>query len=636
MSVAESGSAARRTCGRSDWLACGLLAGLLVCQFWIGVMTARTLSVTHDEYWHLPVGILNLKTGRFDHEPLNPPLTRIISATATALAEPTCYQGPVEVSPDLSYYGLHFLRLTGERHQRCFVWGRAANLLFATLTGILLAVWSWQWWGRTAAGLTVLLWCTEPTVLAHSALVTPDAGLTCLVCAFWYSLWNYFQRPTLRRGAVCGILLGLAQLTKFTAAVLVPLVCVVWLIWCLRRDRQPGPSRRGPWGKAVYDFWAGFPMRRGKREGVALAEPGAMSEQGDLAARQEPRPPGSSPLCLWGQFGLMLLISLCVLNLGYLGEGLFSTLNQVQPRSATVLGWMRRVPVLARVPLPFPKSYLIGLDAQKQILEAQHPVYLDRAWSTGGFRSYFCWALWYKLPHVWQILCLGALVRCVAARVSAADRVRLGFIGIPAAVLFVIASLSGMQLGIRYILPVFPFLCLLAGSCFATADQSVPSRWRRRLVLAVVLIAPLSLRHHPEHLAYFNELAGGPEAGGEHLLDSNLDWGQDLLELRSYIHKHADRRWKIAYFGSLPPGELGLQYDLPSRSAEGPVPGSYAVSVNYVYGRPHVIFDEHGTPRSVNIGEFDYFRLFQPTHRIGASIWIYQIRQSDLLRLSQP
>ncbi|MES2793891.1 MAG: glycosyltransferase family 39 protein [Planctomycetota bacterium] len=559
-----------------------VIASLLLVHLLFGISTACALSVTHDEYWHLPVGILNLRTWRFDYEPLNPPLTRLVSAAATSIAMPDCYQGPVELSTDPSSYGLKFLRLTGARHQTYYIWGRVANLSFSLISGVILAVWSWQWWGRGVACLTTLLWCTEPTVLAHASLVTPDAGLVCLTLTLWYVLWCYFQKPVLGRAVLCGLVLGLAQLTKFTAVMLVPLACAMWLAWFLARGKQQVKSRR----------------------------------------------------VLCGHLILMLLVALLTLDSGYGWESVFSTLNQVQPHSATVKGWIGRWPVLGQFPLPFPKSYLIGLDAQKHVMESQHAVYLDGAWSVTGFRFYFLWALLYKLPHVWQALCLGGLARVCYRRDAATLRGKVCFIAFPAAVLIATASLSGMQLGVRYVLPVYPFLCLLAGSCLAPIGPLPASRWRRRLLIAVVLLAPWSLRFHPQHLAYFNELGGGPEGGVAHLLDSNLDWGQDLLELKQYVEKHADRRWGIAYFGSVPPGELGLHYDLPP--AREPHPGWYAISVNYVQGRPHVVFNEPGQPQPVGLDEYGYFRAFQPVKRIGASILIFQIRPSDLMRWQTP
>lgn len=579
-----SASAATRPWQRCDWLACAAIGGLLLGHFLLGVWTARSLSVTHDEYWHLPVGILNLNTLDFDYEPLNPPLTRIVAASTAHWATPNCYQGRLSIENDSTVYGLSFLRFMGDRHHASYVGGRAGNLGFSLITGIILTVWAWQWWGRAVACVTALLWCTEPTVLAHASLVTPDAGLTCMTIAVWYSFWCYCQCPKIERVVICGVLLGLAQLTKFTAIVLVPLICVAWLIWWLRQPR----------------------VTTNATTRIRL---------------------GWHPLLLVG-------MCLVILNFGYLCGETFSTLNQVHPQSKTVRNWVQRVPLLARIPLPFPKAYLVGLDAQKHVMESRHPVYLDGVWSEKGFRFYFLWALWYKLPHVWQVLCLLAGIRLVWDKGDGSLRRQLTFVMIPLLTLLGIASLSGMQLGVRYVLPIYPFLCLLAASVFAATGHAIVKRWQPRLLVAVLLLAPLSLRFQPQHLAYFNELAGGVSGGAEHLLDSNLDWGQDLLELKAYLEKHANQRWRVAYFGSIPPGELGLRYDIPP--GRGPQPGSYAVSVNFVYGRPHVVFDDQGRPRAVGLEEFGYFRAFQPIKRIGASILIYHIRPSDMLRWQTP
>ncbi|MGH7858875.1 MAG: hypothetical protein ACREQY_16235, partial [Candidatus Binatia bacterium] len=84
---------------------------------------------------------------------------------------------------------------------------------------------------------------------------------------------------------------------------------------------------------------------------------------------------------------------------------------------------------------------------------------------------------------------------------------------------------------------------------------------RRAGAVAVVVVALIgnvaALRHHPHHLAYFNELTGGPAHGGEYLIDSNLDWGQDLKNLAAWLR--AERPGEsvgLAYFGGVDPSIL--------------------------------------------------------------------------------
>ena len=107
------------------------------------------------------------------------------------------------------------------------------------------------------------------------------------------------------------------------------------------------------------------------------------------------------------------------------------------------------------------------------------------------------------------------------------------------------------------ILPILPLLMLAGLHAVAHADFT-QARWRSGLVWLCLLAMPLSLRHHPQQLGYFNEWAGGPIGGRQHLLDSNLDWGQNLRELRDYLDQKHLRLNGLAYFGTIQPADCDL------------------------------------------------------------------------------
>ena len=65
-------------------------------------------------------------------------------------------------------------------------------------------------------------------------------------------------------------------------------------------------------------------------------------------------------------------------------------------------------------------------------------------------------------------------------------------------------------------------------------------------------------------------------------------------------------------------------------NGERPVPGWHAISVNYVYGRPHVLLLEDGTPRAVGLNEFSAYRRFEPVARLGGSTWLYHLTAEDI------
>jgi hypothetical protein len=144
-----------------------------------------------------------------------------------------------------------------------------------------------------------------------------------------------------------------------------------------------------------------------------------------------------------------------------------------------------------------------------------------------------------------------------------------------------------------------------------------------------VVAALLSVRHHPHHLAYFNELAGGPSNGHMHLLDSNIDWGQDLRALKQFLDENRIDDVGLAYFGTVPPSSLGIRYHVPPRDSR---PGWYAVSTNFLQGRPGGLRNPDGSIRLVDFDEFGYFRWFMKTpalvERIGYSIWVFEIPET--------
>ncbi|HET60511.1 MAG TPA: hypothetical protein ENN32_09115 [Chloroflexi bacterium] len=160
-------------------------------------------------------------------------------------------------------------------------------------------------------------------------------------------------------------------------------------------------------------------------------------------------------------------------------------------------------------------------------------------------------------------------------------------------VYFGMAILNSWNLGYRYILPIEPFLIL-----WMTSAYCVFQRYRILQILGVILLAWLvvgTVSIYPNYLAYFNEVIGGPENGYRFLTDSNLDWGQDLIQLREYLKEAGIQELYFSYFGSMDPESYGIEYvALPhSRFAEveapfamyAPPPGMYAISVTNLSGQ---------------------------------------------------
>jgi hypothetical protein len=154
---------------------------------------------------------------------------------------------------------------------------------------------------------------------------------------------------------------------------------------------------------------------------------------------------------------------------------------------------------------------------------------------------------------------------------------------------------------------------------------------------------------HPYSLGYFNELAGGPHGGHNHLLGSNIDWGQDLYRLRRWLARHPEAAadLQMAYFNRIDARIAGLQWRLPplgvtegveiteeNAAGFGPHPGYFAVSVRFVRGNQAGATDGEGGYRFAPFRGYEYFRHFQPVAKAGYSIFLYHITpdQADAVR----
>jgi len=134
------------------------------------------------------------------------------------------------------------------------------------------------------------------------------------------------------------------------------------------------------------------------------------------------------------------------------------------------------------------------------------------------------------------------------------------YVAFPAALYFAAMVATRVNIGVRYLLPVYPFVFLLCGRVATLGGAA-----GRRSIACVALVLGLlsltaasSIRVAPHFLAHFNFTAGGPMRGAQILGDSNLDWGQDLARLRSFLERESVPAVYFSYFGSAPPGQYGL------------------------------------------------------------------------------
>ena len=316
-----------------------------------------------------------------------------------------------------------------------------------------------------------------------------------------------------------------------------------------------------------------------------------------------------------------------------------------------------------------------GIDAQKCDFERGLPSYLRGEWADHGWWTYYAYALSVKMPlGTWGLLALAIYCSVFLKGYNASWHDEM-LVLLPLATFFVfVSSQTGFSVHSRYILPALPFLFIWiskVGRAFTIEIQEGNPRSTKYVRVLIVLMLgwtiASSLWVYPHSLSYFNELAvilrtphdmeyptpirstdavqksawqkiqsvgvAGPRYGPRHLLDSNIDWGQDLFYLERWCARHPDARpMRVAYWGTYPldltsidsageppigPNAFRLG-ERASHASPGPQVGWYALSVNEIYGRNK---------------EYRYFLHFTPFATAGYSIYIYHITLEDANRV---
>ncbi|MDJ0851214.1 MAG: glycosyltransferase family 39 protein [Myxococcota bacterium] len=532
-------------------------------------IAAQRDSVTIDEFVHLPVGLHLLERRDFHIDPINPPLPRMLFALPVRSSGAELPDGARE--GHWRFAG-SFMRANFFPYHPLFVRARAAAIGVALLLGIVVFAWARELAGPRAGLLALLLFAFSPSLLAHGHLVTLDVAGALGATLTLFLFWRFLGRPGPAAGAAVGAALGLALLCKLSALFLAPALLVSLVV------ELAGSGRR----RASAARWLG---------GLALAPATA----------------------------------LVVVNLGYLGSDTFRPLAEASFLPEGTLARLQEALPQLRLPLPLP--FLEGIDHASHVAVARTEYFfLLGELSTTGWWYYHLVAFLVKTP----LPLLGLAL--VAAGVAVARRppgLRLHALVVPLLLLFAANALFNSQsIGVRHVLTATPLLFVGVSPLLAAALEDLPGQWRRRRSRSASLVAAAalvwfvagSLAVAPRYLQYFNELAGGPDGGHRVLVDSNLDWGQDLIRLKEYMDAEGLERVALAYFGRVHPHVYGIDFVPLERDTRE---GVAVVSASFLMGRPYY-WVYRGRPGLVPPNAYAWLRERQPSRRVG-SLFVYEL-----------
>ncbi|HEY0784643.1 MAG TPA: glycosyltransferase family 39 protein, partial [Acidobacteriaceae bacterium] len=562
------------------------LALLLLLLFAVELtLSVRHQSLSWDEGDHIFAGYQGWKTADFGINPEHPPLVKAL-ATLPLLAMHLQTPAPKGLAffKDEAYldgrdliYGNGGLARANQIIFRC----RMSAALLSLLLGAVLYVAALDMFGGGAALFALALIVFEPNLIAHGAYVTTDMGVTCLMFATIYLLYRFREQPSWGRLAALGVVTGLALAAKHSAVLLLPIGLVLALFELL------------------------WPASGKARSAVARQYATAFAGAAAIGLG-----------VLWATYGFRFSAHP---GGGSMTPSLTEYIRPLHGVEAKIYLLLERWHIL-------PESYLYGLaDIRIQSVAGQ-------SFSTYLFGQVHAHGVPYYFPAAFLIKStLGfMLLLCLAGYAVASGKLRgrrrLYFLLIPPAVYLLIAMDTGLNIGARHILPMYPFLAvLIAGAVVALAR--VERRWVYVAGTLLLFHAVSSMRSYPVYLAYSNELWGGPSQTYRYLTDSNVDWGQQLLSVKAYVDRHGIKDCWFGYF--VQPSIDYHAYGIPCRQ----LPTADSMWMHQQVDAPPsitgTVFVSAGTLTgyefgSVLLSPYQPFMSVRPIDTIDRGVFVYQ------------
>lgn len=590
----------------------------------IAILHSKKKYPTVDEIAHLPSGVSHWEFNNFDLYRVNPPLVRILAGLPAWIYgidyDWRLFNAAVGKRPEFDI-GIERLTRVKIALAEDFVFARLA------VASLILAGMVWIFFLLShplvpaSRAVVMLYWCFSPSCLELGSSIVPDLGAVVVGCILAISTSTYVKAPSRLSSLFSGFWMGIALLSKLTwLSALVTIPFSTLLCYCVIPNFRTARSVK----KMFFDlffFW---------------------------------------------------LSALFVLNVGYLFESSCHSLGNLEFCSKMLGGEDATLnkpenrfesSILSSTPVVFPKNYILGIDYLKFEVEQKKWSFLDGEWRFGSWPYYYIMTTLYKTPEPTLIAAaMGIYIFVMGwwrglAKPELVTMVLL--LTIPAAVCFLSVSWQGgFNHHHRYVIMIYPPMFVFASLLASPLAEQVFSRkklvamvedsheseaanvskalipwwavWRRyhwTKILAVVLVSlsvASTLRVHPYYTSYFNTLSGGPENGWRRLGFSNIDWGQDILEVDQWLKKYPERRplvMDIDYFGmngdlfdvptSSPPQlPLGASVDEVRRSITETQ--WWIISVKKLYNLP----DQPG---------LQYLQQIEPVERIAYAYHVYRI-----------
>ena len=613
----------------SNWLALAMLALMFI------LMAGSVIgdSATMDELAHIPAGYSYLSERDYRLNPEHPPLAKDLSAIIPYFTfrpnfpiESAAWRDDLNGQWDM---GREFLYESGNRADVILFTSRLPMIMLALFFGWLFFAWVRARYGDKVALLALFFFSFSPTFIAHSRYVTTDLAAAFAFFIGIASFIAFLERSSWPRTLIAGAALGIALLLKFSTALLLPLYALFAVLWiilarseCLNRKEWKrwfvGAMRTFVSLVPKFIILFGFAA-------VLIGGVYAFHVQNYPLNRQV-----SDTEAFLSTFGFRPAVELTV----------------AMAKSVFWRPWA---------------EYLLGLLMVIQRAAGGNTTYFLGDVTNTGWWYYFPVAFFLKESIPFLLLMVAAIV--IAFRwIWRARQKSLGVVlewmrdnfVLAASLIFIIvywfeSMRSPLNIGVRHVLPTFPFIYLLVSRELIRAishnagPDSPRTLWEwvvmlyRRYIKKIpryfalsALLAWLALEAivaFPNYLSYYNEFAGGSANGYRYIVDSNYDWGQDLKRLASFVEKNRIEKIGVDYFGGGSPAYyLGPKF-VSWWSARG-APDSAAEDPQWIAVSASTLMGAQARPTHDLVvkpeDSYAWLKDRKPVARAGYSIFIYK------------
>src|SRR6267143_733550 len=537
---------------------CWLIAILIaVLHAAMAITAVNTKSPTFDEPQHLTAGYSYWVTNDFRLDPENGNLAARWAALPLLLSNTKFVPiaDPGWRRADEGHTAHQFFYEVGNDPDRLLGDARIMMSIFGAALCLLIYRCAREFFGVLGGLLAETLAAFDPNFLANSALVASDVPAAFFFTAAVWSCWRLFQKISPATLAIAALSLSGLFLTKFSAPIVLPVIGLmsIWQIFS----------------------GCGVKLRLGRI-------------QAELVEK-------SKKACALGASWIILGATVVFAIWLAFSFRYSAWTNNESSHENTKWHWNYLVEdggtfesavSFGRAHHLLPEAYLYGL-AYVHKHEIDRPAFLDNQWSIVGFSSFFPRAFIYKTPLPFLCLLALALYAALASRHSWKIESPFHPLWAFALVYGAFAITAQLNIGHRHILPIYPALIVGCGAVIHLLHRN------RRAIFATAIAVLLlwqigeSFAIRPDYLAYFNEVAGGPARGYTHLVDSSLDWGQDLPALKTWLDEHptivGGKPLHLAYFGTADPRSYDINAKLISPENQPPHDGTFEPLTGWVY-----------------------------------------------------